>query len=443
MNVLKEYVMQEVKKLITLDSIKNATIEKLKEYAQQTYNLVISGQLDNDTYDTIKKSIEERAEELNISEDLKAVFEFQENAFSDYIYTAKFIAKPASDFEDEETDFVWYPYIPRGEYTVLMADGGTGKTTFCCGIAAAISNGQRLPGMVADDEPVTGNILIITGEDRGGQLKIQLKNCNADLSKIYILDCMDSEGLNFTQGCDIFQETIKRYAPELVIIDPWHCFLGSDIDINRVNAVRPVFQKLANIAKNCNCGMILISHVNKRAQGENANNAATGSSDFINAARSAIKLIFSGEPGEDNIRIAVHTKSNHAAPGQSIKFKITMQKGLEWTGFSDITRSTLEEAARHKKTPSEMVMQNRLAEQTNQALIDAIVEKAEAGKRINISYDQFKEEYGKEIFETPMPKKELDKIADKLERFKISVTTGKTVGWQNKTRNGFEIYKIL
>lgn len=429
--------------MISQDSIKNATIEQLKEYTQRTYNLVISGQFDNDTYYTIKKAIKERAEELNISEDIKAVFEFQEESFSDYRHTAKFIAKPASDFEDEETEFVWYPYIPRGEYTVLMADGGTGKTTFCCGIAAAISNGQRLPGMVTDDEPITGNILIITGEDRGGQLKIQLKNCNADLSKIYILDCMDSEGLNFTQGSDTFQETIQRYAPQLVIIDPWHCFLGSDIDINRVNAVRPVFQKLANIAKNCNCGMILISHVNKRAQGENANNAATGSSDFINAARSAIRLIFSGEPGEENVRIAVHTKSNHAAPGQSIKFKITMQKGLEWTGFSDITRSTLEEAARHKKTPAEMVMQNRIAEQTNQALIDAIVEKAEAGKRINISYDQFKEEYGEEIFETSRPKKELEKIADKLKLLKISIEAGKSVNQNGKTRNGFEIYKSL
>ena len=28
---------------------------------------------------------------------------------------SEFVAKSAVDFEDEEPEFVWYPYIPRGE----------------------------------------------------------------------------------------------------------------------------------------------------------------------------------------------------------------------------------------------------------------------------------------------------------------------------------------
>lgn len=351
---------------------------------------------------------------------------------------SEFIAKSAADFEDEEPEFVWYPYIPRGEYTVLMADGGTGKTTFCCGIAAAISNGTALPGC-DKEKAVQGNVLIITGEERGSMLKKQLKACNADLRRINILDCMASEGLTFSEENE-FQSVIGKYSPELVIIDPWHCFLGANVDINRVNAVRPVFQKLANIAKNCNCGIILVSHVNKRAQAENANNAATGSTDFINAARSAIKIIFSEEPGEENVRIAVHTKSNHASAGQSLKYKITHQKGLEWSGFSDITKRTLEEAARCKKTPGEIIQKNV---DFNRELFDAIQEKAVSNKHINISYDQFKEEFGPYIFETNQPKREIDKLSEKLNAVGIKVTTGKTVNDNKKTRNGFEIYKHL
>lgn len=110
--------------------------------------------------------------------------------------------------------------------------------------------------------------------------------------------------MDFTDGYEDFVQTIKRYNPRLVIIDPWHAFLGAGVDINRVNAVRPVFQRLANMAKVCNCGMILVSHVNKRAQGENANNAATGSTDFINAARSALRVIFNDEPGMKDTRSA-------------------------------------------------------------------------------------------------------------------------------------------
>ena len=238
----------------------------------------------------------------------------------------------------------------------------------------------------------------------------------------------------------VLKSVIEKYSPELVIIDPWHCFLGASVDINRVNAVRPVFQKLANIAKNCNCGIILVSHVNKRAQAENANNSATGSTDFINAARSAVKIIFSDEPGEENVRIAVHTKSNHASAGQSLKYKITHQKGLEWLGFSDITRRTLEEAARYKKTPGEIIQKSV---DFNSALFDAIQEKAVSDKHINISYDQFKDEFGTYIFETNQPKREIDKLSDKLNAIGIKVTTGKTVNYNKKTHNGFEIYKYL
>lgn len=424
---------------LTPDRIKNMNKDELKELAIKTYSFI-----GNKEYPTIKMLILERAQKLDIVDDLNVTFDFQEKAFNDNgTSETKFNARQAADFGEDDTDFIWYPYIPRGDYTVLMAPGGTGKTIFCCAIAAAISKGERLFGTIPDDVPTSGNVLIISAEDRGELLKKRLKACNANLNNVYILDCMDSEGLNFTQDSEIFKNTIQQYSPQLVIIDPWHAFLGATVDINRVNAVRPVFQKLANIAKECNCGMLLISHINKRAQGENINNAATGSSDFVNAARSAIMLIFSDEPVEENIRIAVHTKTNYAGAGQSIKFRITSQSGLEWVGFSDITRQTLENAARWKKTPTEVIHQHSDDLYVNQALIDAIKEKAVLGQHVNISYDQFKEEYGEDIFETSRPKNEFARIADKLKPFKITITAGKSVKYQSKSRNGFEIYRSL
>ena len=56
---------------------------------------------------------------------------------------------------------------------------------------------------------------------------------------------------DLSDGYDDFIQTIQRYKPRLVIIDPRHAFLGANVDINRVNAVRPVFQRLANMAKVC------------------------------------------------------------------------------------------------------------------------------------------------------------------------------------------------
>ncbi|MDE7094398.1 MAG: AAA family ATPase, partial [Oscillospiraceae bacterium] len=54
-------------------------------------------------------------------------------------------SKKGYEFEKKDIRYVWYPYIPAGDYTVLMAAGGTGKTYFACGIAATISKGEALP----------------------------------------------------------------------------------------------------------------------------------------------------------------------------------------------------------------------------------------------------------------------------------------------------------
>lgn len=349
----------------------------------------------------------------------------------------RYTAKRASEFGEDSTTFVWYPYIPVGDYTVLMAPGGTGKTYFVCGIAAAISKGLSLPG---DLTPASaGNVLLISAEDRGELLKRRLMASGADLDRVYILDCMSSVGLNFTDGYDTFKETIREYSPRLVVVDPWHGFAGEGIDLNRVNAVRPVFQRLANIAKELQCGMILVSHVNKRAQGENANNAATGSTDFINAARSALYIIFD-EENEDR-RIVVHTKTNYAPYGRSVCFAIE-EGGVAWDGFSEIDRQTMEQAARQRKTPFEVTRNEAYKDNTKDLLLRALDDAAIPFSDVKFTYDSFKEKYGSEIFGTMQPKRLLDSVAPDLRARGYQLRTGIQVQIDGVKKNGFLIHPI-
>lgn len=265
------------------------------------------------------------------------------------------LAMPASEYGEDNTRFLWSPYLPVGDYTVLMAPGGTGKTILCCGIAAAVSTGASLLGNDCKREP--GNVLIISAEDSGEVIKKRLAASGADLTRVYILDRDTSAGLSLVDGYDEFAATVQTYHPALVIIDPWHAFLGPDLNINKTNALRPVLQRLSGLGKKCECSMILVSHVNKKAQGENVNNAATGSVDVINAARSALMVVFDEE--DESGRVMVHTKSNYAPYGPSIKYSITEEGGVEWTGYSDVTRQTLEAAARQRATPADILRRDR------------------------------------------------------------------------------------
>lgn len=351
-------------------------------------------------------------------------------------------AKKASEFGESTKRFLWYPYLPIGEYTVMMADGGTGKGVLCCGIAAAVSAGRMLPG---DEEPrKPGTVLIISAEDDGADFKDRLRKSGADLDRCQILDRSDSVGMSIADQYDEFAATVAYYKPALVVLDPWHGFLGSDVDISRVNAIRPILQKLALLAKSYDTAIIAVSHVNKRAQGENANNAATGSTDFINAARSAVRIIFDESDPELSRRIIVHTKSNFAVYGKSVVYRIN-DGGLEWAGFSEITKLTLEAAARNRKSVGEQISETHKKDETQQNLIEALMQEAKGteacGRRM--SYNELQLSYGEDIFGGWQPKRALDSIVDAMKQRGYTLETGKQIRTNGKLYNGFFIQASL
>lgn len=49
-----------------------------------------------------------------------------------------------ADVEEKEAEWLISGYIPKGNITILAGDGGSGKTTTWCGIAAAVSAGKRV-----------------------------------------------------------------------------------------------------------------------------------------------------------------------------------------------------------------------------------------------------------------------------------------------------------
>lgn len=348
-------------------------------------------------------------------------------------------AVQASKLGEDTTSFLWYPYLPIGDYSVIMADGGTGKTILCCGIAAAVSRGAALPGEEMPHTP--RHVLYISAEDRGELLRYRLKASGADLEQCFVLDCIASEGMSINEKFEEFEATVKAYAPGLVIIDPWHGFIGNRVDMTRVNAIRPVLHRLANLAKNSNCAVIAVSHVNKRVQGENANHAATGSVDFINASRSALRVIF--DDTDDDARICIHTKSNYAPYGRSVKYKIN-GGGVSWVGFSDITKQTLEAAARGRTTPGELL--RRTSGQTTLAadyvLVSALENSTSPNSIAKFTYDEFKNMHGEFIFGGRQPKRALDRVMDKLSDDGFFLRTGIQITRGGTKCNGFSIQSI-
>ena len=161
----------------------------------------------------------------------------------------------------------------------------------------------------------------------------------------------------------------------------------------------------------------MISHVNKKAQ-ENANNAALGSVDLVNASRSALTVISDGR--DKTNRLVIHTKINHAAHGQTIKFTID-DDGFAWNGFEpNLTKDTLEEAAKLHRKPTDLIRDKPNDTAIKEELLELIAELAEHGKETKIAYQQLEDMCDDETFSglSTSKRKELIEQIAKSEAFR-------------------------
>ena len=234
-----------------------------------------------------------------------------------------------SDVELTPVDWLWKPYLPFGKLSVLQGNPGEGKTYFAMHLAAACTNGKLLPNMERM-EPF--NVIYQTAEDGlGDTVKPRLIEAGADLNRVLVIDDSD---VQLTLSDERIEKAIVENNARLVIIDPIQAYLGSDVDMNRANEVRPIFMRLGQVAQRTGCAILLIGHLNKAA-GMQSLQRGLGSIDIAAAVRS---VMFIGKLKHDpTMRILTHEKSSLAPPGVSLAFSLGDEGGFRWFGEYDIT----------------------------------------------------------------------------------------------------------
>ena len=110
------------------------------------------------------------------------------------------------------------------------------------------------------------------------------------------------------------ERAIRENHARLLIIDPVQAFLGADVDMNRANEVRPIFQKLGEIAQETGCAIILIGHLNKAA-GSQSTYRGLGSIDITAVVRS---LLFIGKVKNDPTTRGTDTGEKFPCPAGEV-----------------------------------------------------------------------------------------------------------------------------
>ena len=239
-----------------------------------------------------------------------------------------------SEVAPREIEWLWYPYIPIGKITMLQGDPGEGKSTFALNLAALMTRGEAFPFTCGEAEPM--NVIYQNTEDDLDDTVIpRFIRAGGDVSRIYFID-ESRNPLTFADTARI-EQAIRETDAGLLIFDPLVSYIGEDVAMNQANEVRARFNNLIRIAKEHQCAILIVCHMNKM-QGAKALYRAVGSIDVVAAARSC--LVIGTSRDDPAKRIMAVQKCNLAEKGEAIEFSLTDGR-VEWLGTVDMTADEL------------------------------------------------------------------------------------------------------
>jgi AAA domain len=218
--------------------------------------------------------------------------------------------------EPEPIPFVVEGLIPRDVVTLLVAAGGRGKTMLAQSMMSAIARGAPFLGLPTRQGSAAG----IFCEDSENTLhNRQLAICRkhgfplAEIADLISPTSFVGEDTllwkaetGATELLDEIEASIAARSDmrSLVIDGAAYVFGASEIDRGEVTRF---MARLNGLAAKHQIAVVLITHESK-SSGDDDLNAASGSTAWLNAARSVLKL--NRVPGQPSQRELVHIKTN-------------------------------------------------------------------------------------------------------------------------------------
>ncbi|SHO46808.1 AAA domain-containing protein [Anaerocolumna xylanovorans DSM 12503] len=228
-------------------------------------------------------------------------------------------------------------YMPRYQITSLAGDGGSGKTTVWCAIAAAVSSGKpcflldgkNIPIEFKEGEPQ--KVMFFSAEDSFEYtLKRRLRKNGANLKNIISIDIADERFQEIKFNSPFLDSLLDKYRPGLCVLDPIQAFVPPDIRMGDRNAMRACLSPLIGYGEKYGTTFLIIEHANKQS-GVWGRKRIADSADIWDISRS---VILAGETNEPGIRYLSHEKSNYGMTGKTILYGID-DEIIQFKGYSE------------------------------------------------------------------------------------------------------------
>jgi len=256
----------------------------------------------------------------------------------------------ANTVKPARTDWLWPGYIPFGKITVLDGNPGQGKSTLTLALAAAVSNGEALPGLSHTRRDPMDVILLSAEDGLDDTILPRLSAHGADTGRVHALEAVVQPGepdrpWSLPADIEALRYAIGATGARLVIIDPLMAFLGGSVDSHRDQDVRLALHPLSQLASSTGASILIVRHLNKSGQGL-AMLRGGGSVGIIGAARAGMVVGVDPHDPTGEQKVLAVSKMNLGKPGESQAFHLETDSEygcgrVVWDGPSMHTAETV------------------------------------------------------------------------------------------------------
>ena len=299
----------------------------------------------------------------------------KENNLSQYLTSV-------SNVQEKEIEWLIPRWIAKGGITLLVGDGGIGKTNLWCYLIARISGGlptmlddpdyerEVPPGMAATinysnktiyEHGPNRTCLYFSKEDSTAtRLKEALDQYGSDTESIHTIEIEHLHGFNYAS--QDLKDIIEEQRPAICIFDPVQAFYPGGASMSSRQQSREALDHLIQLGQAYNTAFLLVCHTNKRKT-DDWRERISGTADLPDIARSIIFTSYTELMPNHKMLYISNEKNSYAPLQETVLYTIGEGGRITYAGTSEKRFAEYATSAPYKKAEEKAKTQTELCKE--------------------------------------------------------------------------------
>lgn len=256
---------------------------------------------------------------------------------------------PLKEIQEEDIDWIWYPYLAKKTLSILEGDPGLGKSYMAMMVSAAIATGDRLPCVRKGKGKAQGGVVYFDIENNAASVtKVRLKyNGYDDLGNYYPIE--QAFSIEDEEAWEEIYEYLEEIQPLLIVFDTLNTYIGR-ADTHKASEATQAMNIFKQLTIDFNCAVLVLRHLTKGSGA--AMYRGQGSVAFAGSAR--VVMCVGVDPNDSDTRVMCVVKGNLAPNPGGLAFRIEARKKdrseFIWDGFNELTAQEVMDASTAART---------------------------------------------------------------------------------------------